>query len=155
MKRNGKYAWGDVVNVKAIPHYKVLVDISERREDLRDFTPSLEYPMPEGNEPVPKEVRIRHVGSASLLIDAIMEKGGTEDELVAALKYYLVGINTGCDNLDIKAAYDELGIKELIKKYQNDIHKRIKEKANNEKFQSGSHYEIGQNVERKPRSERL
>lgn len=134
MKKNGKYAWEDVVNVKAIPHYKVLVDISEKREDLRDFTPSLEYPMPEGNEPVPKEVRIRHVGSASLLIDTIMEKDGTEDELVAALKYYLVAINTGCDNLDIKEAYNDLGIKELIKKYPFDIYKRRKGDTKNEKF---------------------
>lgn len=117
--KNGKYAWeSDLENSESLPHYRILTNISSRRKDLGDFTPKLEYPMPEGKTPVSKEVRTRHIGSASLLISAMEDKGGTDDEFVSALKYYLVGINAGCDNLDVKAAYEDLGIKELIKKYE-------------------------------------
>lgn len=117
--KSGRFAWAQYyANIEAIPHYRLLADISSYREDLRDFTPELEYPLPEGAKPVSKEVRQRHIGVASNLIGVMRDRYAPLDDIVSALKYYLVAINTGCDNLDIKAAEKDLGIKELVMRYK-------------------------------------
>lgn len=65
-----------------------------------------------------------YMGVATNLITDMSLQNPTEDELVRAIKYSMVVIDSPKHDLDHRFAYKELGIGELKKKYQPDPTKR-------------------------------
>lgn len=81
------------------------------------------YANPKGVEPAWKKgskLEGKHMGMASNLITDMTLKNAEPDEIVRATKYAMVVIDVAKHNLNYKAAYDDLDIASLKKKYQSE-----------------------------------
>ena len=109
---------GDTVLV--IPDNKGLWKNEKPIKALQTFDADI-YANPKGVEPAWKKgskLEGKHMGMASNLITDMTLKNAEPDEIVRATKYAMVVIDVAKHNLNYKAAYDDLDIASLKKKYQ-------------------------------------
>lgn len=90
-------------------------------EELNDFDNKMAYGPGSTNKPyrrmTEREKQIK-MGISSNLITDMTIKGAKDEELVRAVKYNMVVIDAPKHNLDWKRCYDEMGIAQLQKRYQ-------------------------------------
>lgn len=105
---------GDTVLVLPIGNYGIRSKPPYR--ELIDFDPKLYK-----NDKLPKvedQVKNANMGKATNLIADMTIKGATEDELIRAVKYSMVVIDSQKHHLDYKQAAEDFRIKDLKIKYQ-------------------------------------
>lgn len=118
---------GDTVLV--IPNNGSKVKTLKAWDDLKNFDPK-DYAVPKGSTPTKKgwEKGSRRegtmMGMASNLITDMTLQGASKDELIRAVKYSMVVIDTGKHKLDWGQAEADFGIKALKDKYQGHVNEK-------------------------------
>lgn len=108
---------GDTVLV--IPNRGGVIKTSSPLVGLKDFDPKTSYKLPAGQKGPTETVKNNQMGVVSNLITDMTIKGASTDEIARAVRHSMVVIDSAKHNLDYKKSYNDNGIKELQKKYQD------------------------------------
>lgn len=107
---------GDTVVV--IPNKGGAIKHQSPLKDLKDFDPKREYPGYEGMKILEGDNKQREMGRISNLITDMTIKGAPDSEIARAVKHSMVVIDAEKHKLNYSLSYDENGIKNLKKIYQ-------------------------------------
>lgn len=109
---------GDTVVV--IPNNSKKVKTRSPLKQLQEFDPKI-YKFPEGtpdSKIIKPNMKQREMGVASNLITDMTLQGAPDEDLIRAVKYSMVVIDSEKHKLDYKQAREDYNIKELKRKYQ-------------------------------------
>lgn len=107
---------GDTVVV--IPNKGGVIKHKSPLKELKDFDPKIEYPGYEGMKVLEGDNKQREMGRISNLITDMTIKGAPDSDIARAVKHSMVVIDAEKHKLNYQLSYQENGIKNLKKIYQ-------------------------------------
>lgn len=117
-------------------------------EDLEGFEGKIKYPHVEGSKIISKANFQKEMGSVINLISDMTIKGASDEELVRAVKYLMVIVDSFEHKLDYERSAKDFRIKELKEKYQ--LREEVDENGVVHKHISSVKVGRGKESERKP-----
>ena len=109
---------GDTVLVIPNPTNGRRIKYSKPIKDLQSFDPKEAYPHYAGMKVISSEMKQKQMGVASNLITDMTIRNAPTQDIVRAVKFSMVVIDSEKHKLDWRRAEKELGIEELRQKYQ-------------------------------------